>query len=223
MIIACDGSDGVGKTTVIDLLRDYYTITKTARSNVPPVYTTRHPGSTPMGAELRRIVKDPQFKPSAIATRLIFAADSRLFEDEYLPKSESGAIVLCDRFSRCTDLVYGTAEGLDLDQIEAVQSASGVRAIADWLFIFQCPFEVSGARKLARAQTEKEKCRIEQRGAEHAKRVSAAYADIKPRALANPSRLQSLLESRAHRIVPINADRTAREILVDILRYLGEA
>jgi thymidylate kinase len=245
MIIALDGSDGSGKSTAATLLRDYLTIDRQYQdeSKKPCVYQVNHPGSTEVGKELRRIVKDPKFKPTATVARLCFAADTVQFESEYAELSEAGAIVICDRFSRATDLVYGAADELSLDFISGLQNYIGLSLKADFYFVFQCSAETAIARKEARTNPAKitalgsvpsDRCRIEEKGREHAGRIATAFNSLHDfdmgsgRAGMTTSPLQCLVEARVRRIRCLDAENstvasTLKSIIAEINPFLPAA
>ena len=241
MIIAVDGIDCSGKSTVLTLLRDYLTIDRkyADEAKKPCVFHVNHPGSTEIGKELRRIVKDPKFKPTPIVERLIFAADLAQFEAEYAELASAGAIILCDRYSRITDFVYGMAAGLPLDRIEALQATVNATLKADFYFACQCSVDTALERKEGRDQaTAKtgfgaaavtQKCRIEEQGREHAKRVADAYNSLRPydslsayvdKYNATPSRLQALVNKRAERVYCVDAEKSVKESLQSIIAIL---
>src|SRR5438445_7038219 len=92
--IAIEGGDGVGKSTQIDALAGWL------RKRGFDVVTTREPGATVLGAQLRELLlhaKDRE-PASARAEALLFAADrADHMEKVVRPALERGAIVLTDR------------------------------------------------------------------------------------------------------------------------------
>lgn len=115
--ITFEGSEGVGKTTQIQLLRDHLL------GRGYDVVVTREPGGTVLGEKLRELIK--YFSaPEGIAPEaelLMFGASRaqhvrRIIE----PHLQRGGIVLCDRFADSTTVYQGMARGLDPDFIEAM-------------------------------------------------------------------------------------------------------
>ena len=230
-----DGPDGAGKSTVCDLLRDYLEIDLGRKD----VHRVTMPGATEIGKEFRRIVKDPKFSPSPRVERLIFSADSLQFEHEYSAVNQNGGIIICDRFSRITDLCYGAASGLDLEFMTNLQDLVGQVMVADYFFVFQCPAEVSLQRKEARlssvkkvsfGSTDKEVCRIELKGREHAERISKQYNSLRDYHTdltdnipeQELSKLQRMVQSRAKHVITVDATLTSREILTNIISSIPE-
>ena len=69
VFIAFEGGEGVGKSTQITLAAAWI------RSRGREVVETREPGGTPLGAELRRLVLDPDGQVTPRAEALLYAAD----------------------------------------------------------------------------------------------------------------------------------------------------
>ncbi len=114
LFVAFEGGEGVGKSTQIGLLRDWLTATG------HQVVTTREPGGTPLGAELRRLVLDPAGEITPRAETLLYAADrAHHVETVIRPALERGAVVLTDRYVDSTLAYQGAGRGLG-DEARAV-------------------------------------------------------------------------------------------------------
>lgn len=92
VFVSFEGGDGSGKTTQIGLLADWF-----ARTGYE-VVTTREPGGTAMGVELRRLVLHGEdMAPRTEA--LLYAADRAHHVDTVVrPALERGAVVITDRY-----------------------------------------------------------------------------------------------------------------------------
>ncbi|ADY00363.1 MAG: dTMP kinase [Vulcanisaeta sp.] len=107
MFVAVEGIDGVGKSTVISMLR------KKLESNGYRVYTTAEPSQSPIG----RLIRDWLLKPSSNAAHpsifaLLFTADRvQHYYGEVKPKLDSGYLVITERYMEST-LAYQGAMGL---------------------------------------------------------------------------------------------------------------
>ncbi|NDQ57303.1 MAG: hypothetical protein GZ088_09555 [Acidipila sp.] len=236
MIIAVDGADCSGKSTALDLLYDKLTIDRGMSTD--RVKRVRHPGSTRAGQELRKVVKMPGLTIAPTAERLIFAADSVQFEAEFATFSAEGGIVLCDRFNRITDFVYGQASGMQADWLIKLQDLVGLNLMADYYFVFQLPVEEILARQaLRRKDTRQEHCRIEDNGDEFMRHVNDQYNSLKIKTGSFPSQyphgeyigekpkfnhLQAIADSRAHNIIPVNATKMPQEICGQMLEHLSK-
>lgn len=143
--IVFEGPDGVGKSTtmqkVAERLRDKHPKLE--------VLETRHPGSTPLGAHIRDIVKYPEkhgFQIDALSSQMLMFVDHVNFKNTVLlPALNRGAIVLADRCDLISGLTYGMATGLDPAQYNTLVSlVSG--PMIDRLYVLDCPSEVLDKR-----------------------------------------------------------------------------
>ena len=90
--IQIEGMDGSGKSTVIAALSEYL-----AGIGVEHI-VVQEPGSTPLGAHLRNIVKDADYPIDDVAEAMLFAAARRqVWVNTVLPALERGVTVLTDR------------------------------------------------------------------------------------------------------------------------------
>src|SRR4051794_36087075 len=108
LFIAFEGGEGVGKSTQIARAAAWL------RSLGRDVLETREPGGTALGAELRRLVLDPDGQVTPRAEALIYAADRAQHVDSVIaPALAAGAVVLTDRYVDSTLAYQGAGRGLD--------------------------------------------------------------------------------------------------------------
>jgi dTMP kinase len=175
LMIAVDGVDHSGKTTFAKLIAQQLMEAYGAER----VIEVQQPGATPIGAELRRIVKSKKYSIAAITERLIFAADAAEFYEYARREMEKGKVFVSDRYTAVTDIVYGTASGTPMpiiyDLHEWIQPVK-----ADLLIVFKCPWSVAKNRVLPKSPfgTAQEDCRIEAKGDAFMERVSKVYDEI---------------------------------------------
>jgi dTMP kinase len=110
--IVFDGPDGSGKSTQIKLLEEYL-----SKFNLD-VVTTNDPGGTPIGNQIRRLLKyDAKSKMDVHTELMLFMASrSQLVADVILPALKDHKVVLCDRFVSAT-CAYQGAGGYDPKKI----------------------------------------------------------------------------------------------------------
>lgn len=143
--IVFEGTDGSGKSTAIDM------VNLKLKERFPElnekIIIARQPGSTPLGKHIRKLVKtptliSPDITISPLARQLLFMVDSINFTNEILePALLKGNIVITDRSSYISSLVYGLTEGLDLDDIEKLFNIS-TPPKSQRMYLLICPFEV---------------------------------------------------------------------------------
>jgi len=109
--LTLEGPEGAGKTTQLAQLNSYF------QQQGYQVVQTREPGGTPLGEQLRQVIKhyDGADGVSAEAELLLFAAcRAQLMQQVILPALAAGAVVLSDRFIDSTTVYQGLARGLDM-------------------------------------------------------------------------------------------------------------
>ncbi len=143
IFIVFEGVEGSGKSTQLKLLAHYL------KQKGQPVVTTREPGGTALGEELRKILlhrQDLQIHP--LAEVLLFAAARTQHVAEVIkPSLDKGAIVLCDRFTPSTWCYQGYAGNCNCDLIEEINSKATLGINPDLVFIFDLEPEEGFRRK----------------------------------------------------------------------------
>ena len=94
LFITMEGTDGSGKTTQSELLRDYL------EEKGFSVLCTREPGGNPISEKIRDIIIDTENKKMNPRTEALLyaAARAQLVSEVIIPTLKKGDIVICDRF-----------------------------------------------------------------------------------------------------------------------------
>src|SRR5919201_5633616 len=111
MFITFEGLDGSGKSTQVELLAE--AIRETGRE----VVTTREPGGTPLGEQIREVILNGADASAWAEAALFAAARAELVERVIAPALERGAVVVCDRYLDSSLAYQGIARGLGIDRI----------------------------------------------------------------------------------------------------------
>lgn len=170
--IVIEGPDLTGKSTIVTALSQW--LDSKSVGNI----ITRHPGSTPVGAALRKLVKESRMDEIAIPPRtegLIMAADNAAFIDLILkPSLEQGTWVIGDRNNFISGLVYQIKSGASLDDLDKIQDATATDSPKiDALFILTADEDTRRSRKQGRADSTPD--RFEDRGQSYMDGVVKAY------------------------------------------------
>jgi len=151
LYVIFEGADGTSKTTSMRLVAQ--ALLDKLRPVFPDVVIkeTHHPGSTPLGQHVRQLVKypkkiDPTIEIDDLSRQMLYMVDTVAFVKSVLiPALNNNEIVFADRSTFISALVYGTSDGLSVDEILRIFSVI-TPPKADRLFILQCPWEVGKQR-----------------------------------------------------------------------------
>ncbi len=199
-LIAFEGVEGAGKSTQVELLRQ--ALEKAGRR----VVTTREPGGTPVGEQVRSILLDPASTLDARTEALLFAAArAQLVAQVIRPALERAEVVLCDRYLDSSLAYQGAARGLGLEPVAAINGFATEGLLPDLVVLLR----VDPAEGLARQRGGRD--RIERQDLEFHQRVAQGFLDL---AAADPDRFV-VIDGAA----PV--DRVAAEVRAAVLRGLG--
>ena len=167
LFITFEGIDGCGKTTQINLLKDYL------ENNGYKVILTREPGAKGLGEKLREILLNYDGEVSSNCESFLFLADRAQHIDTIIkPAIQNGTVVLCDRHTDSTVAYQGYGRSLDLDQIKHLNNIATSGIKPDVTFILDIDIETSLNR------IGKGRDRMENSGREFFERVRNGYIEI---------------------------------------------
>ena len=179
MFISFEGTEGVGKTTLITRLAEHL------RGQGIEVVLTREPGGTPLAEQIRQLlIATNDEAMSADCELLLFAARAQHLSQVIEPALARGAWVLCDRFIDSSFAYQCGGRGLPADNIELLVQRF-VSRLPDRTLWLDAPIEVGMARAAQRAALD----RFEQERADFFERVRAVFVN---RAAADPMRIRRL-------------------------------
>lgn len=198
-LITFEGIDGSGKTTQLNMLKAYL-----QRQGIN-VLTTREPGGTSIGEELRKILLNPANSDLHYRTEALLYASARaqLVHTVIIPALNEGSLVLCDRFVDSTIAYQGYGRGLSGQFIEQINDAATGGLKPDLVFVFDIQAEESIKRIKKRT---KNNCfkgdRLEGEALAFHRRVRDGYLEICKKYPDNHLLLDaSLPEQNLHQIV----------------------
>jgi len=143
LFIAFEGCEGCGKSTQAGLLYD-----ELLRRN-KPVVLTHEPGGTPLGDNVRKILKVKRdYAISPLAELLLFnSCRAQLMRDVILPALGKGVSVVCDRFTGSTLAYQGYGRGLELETVASINSAATGGLEPDLIFLLDLQPQAGLKRK----------------------------------------------------------------------------
>lgn len=181
LFVTLEGLDGSGKSTQARKLHDWLI----ARGET--VVATRQPGGTRLGDRIRSLLLDSRrtnIDPRA-ELGLMFADRAQAVAEVIRPALDSGAIVLCDRFTDSTEAYQGGGRQLGSDCVLALHRTM-VGLDPDLTILLMPDFDASLTRARSRNQrvlatTGKDENRFEALDTEFFRRVYEQYRVIAAR------------------------------------------
>jgi dTMP kinase len=117
MFITLEGPEGSGKTSHLKPLADWLS----AQGRI--VHTTREPGGTEIGNQIREVLVSMKNEAMHPRTELLLfqAARAQIVEQSLKPRLAAGEVVLCDRYFDSTLAYQGYGHNLfSLDEIRSL-------------------------------------------------------------------------------------------------------
>ena len=198
MFITLEGMDGAGKSTHIP------TIVAQLQAKGVEVVSTREPGGTALGEQLRNILLHEAMHPET-ETLLMFAARKEHIAKVIEPALARGAYVLCDRFTDATYAYQSGAKGVAVDKVMQLETWVQGELQPDLTILFDVPVAVSMAR-LADARAPD---KFERENAHFFEKLRHTYL---ARALKNPNRYRIIDANQALATVKV----MVQEIILSI-------
>ena len=113
MFFTLEGSEGVGKSTLIESLKDFF------KENKIDFLFTREPGGTKEGQEIRKILLDQSLDLNPYAETFLLLADRIQHVEKIIrPALQSNKHVLSDRYVESTFAYQGAGRGLNQRELE---------------------------------------------------------------------------------------------------------
>lgn len=199
--ITFEGPDGSGKTTQINLLKEYLV------HQGYEVLVTREPGGTPISEAIREIILDTEYREMNPVTEMLLYAASRAQHVNQLirPALEQGIIVLCDRFVDSSIAYQGVGRGLGIDTVEEINRVALQGVTPDMTFFFDIDPKEGLKRGQARSRGAD---RLELETLEFHRKVYQGFCELCSR---NPNRFKR-----------ISADTDIGDIHNQIISKIGQ-
>jgi dTMP kinase len=200
MFISFEGTEGVGKTTLIRRIFEYL------QTQGQDVVLTREPGGTPMAEKIRNLLLSVDEEPMANDTELLlmYAARAQHVQQVIAPALAAGKTVLCDRFTDASFAYQCAGRGLSAEKL-ALLNDHFVSIMPQLTFWLDAPTELGMSRARARGALD----RFEQEKAIFFEKVRAGYADLHQQ---QPARIKRL-----------DATQSADQVFAQALAQLQQA
>lgn len=198
MLITFEGIDGCGKSTQIELLKNYLYTLKV-------VYVVfREPGGTEISEKIRSLLLHDTGEMDPVTELLLFsAARSQLIREKVIPLLNEKKIVILDRFYDSTTAYQGYGrESADLDSIFSLNRLASHQLTPNITFYLRIKPQLAALRT---QNTLKD--RMERSGTDFFNKVSEGYDE---------------LATKEERIFTIDATNSANKIHRQIIELIGD-
>jgi len=198
MFISFEGTEGVGKTTLIRKIHQYF------EQQGKEVVLTREPGGTPLAEQIRSLllaVNHEEQMSHDTELLLIYAARAQHLQQVILPALEAGKIVLSDRFTDASFAYQCSGRGLSQEKLQLLNQTFVARMpnITFWL---DAPIELGMTRARERGVLD----RFEQEKLSFFAKVRAGY--------------ETLWQTAPERIKRLDATQNADVVFEEALQHL---
>lgn len=202
LFITLEGGDGVGKSTQINLLEDWFV------AQGREVVRTFEPGGSEFGKEIREIVLHSRGHITPRSEALLYAADrAHNIATNVRPALERGAVVIQDRYIDSSVAYQGAGRVLGSDEIRDLSMWATEGLVPDLTIVLDLDPEASRARLDA---ANKKFDRLEAEANEFHTRVRNAFLEM---AAAEPARFL---------VVDATLEREAiRDLIIDRIGTLS--
>lgn len=169
LYITFEGPDGCGKTSIINLLKEYY-------KNNEKIIFTREPGGTKISEKIREIIlSNDNSEMSARTEALLYSASRAQHIDELIkPNLEKGNVIISDRFVLSSLAYQGGGRELGVENVKKINDFA-INGVNPDMVIF---FYVDPLTTLKRKSLSDEADRLELSGDNFHSRVYNTYMEL---------------------------------------------
>lgn len=205
-----EGGEGVGKSTNLAFLQRYLT------DNGVDIVTTREPGGTRLGEELRELLLNVRSEPVSVNAELLlmFAARAQHIFEVIEPALASGKWVLSDRFTDATYAYQCGGRGIDPASVAQLEQLVQGDLRPDYTLLLDAPVDVGMARARSRGELD----RFEQEALAFFERVRQSYLQ---QARSHCDRYRVIDASQPLQVVETAMEKVASELLSRWQRRIG--
>lgn len=201
LFITFEGPDGCGKTSIINLIKEYY------KDNEKIIFT-REPGGTKISEKIREIIlSNDNANMSPRTEALLYAASRAQHIDELIkPNLEKGNIVVSDRFVLSSLAYQGGGRELGVEDVRKINDFA-INGVNPDMIIF---FYVDPLTTLKRKSLNENADRLELSGDDFHSRVYDTYMEL----------LEEMKDDEVLR--KVDATKSMEEVFEDVKKIIDE-
>ncbi len=201
MFISFEGIDFCGKTTQIELLKNYL------ESLSRKVFIIREPGGTPISEQIREILLNKKHLEMCDETEIFLFSGARaqVVRQKIRPLLAEGCVVIADRFHDSTTAYQGFGRGLNSGAVNKINEIATGGTLPDITFYIKISIDESAKRK---SKCNADLDRIERSNDNFYNKVIEGYEHL---ALEFPDRIKT-----------VNGERSPEEIHSEIVQKLND-
>ena len=199
MFISFEGTEGVGKTTLIRKIYEHL------EQQGQSVVLTREPGGTPMAEQIRSLLLSVNHEESMsndTELLLMYAARAQHLQQVIVPALTEYKTVLCDRFTDASFAYQCAGRGLSQSKLQLLNE-NFVSHMPDITFWLDAPIETGMSRARERGALD----RFEQEKVTFFEKVRVGY--------------QHLWEQYPERVKRLDATQSQEQVFAQALQYLN--
>lgn len=167
LFITFEGADGSGKTTQLNLVKDFL------EKEGYDVVVTREPGALELGQKIRNILLHYEGVVADRCEMFLFLADRAQHVDTFIkPSIQDGKVVLCDRYIDSTVAYQGYGREQDIQLLKDLNNIAVNSLKPDLTLLFDVSTET------AQQRVGSEKDRLESSGLDFHRRVRNGYLEL---------------------------------------------
>lgn len=200
ILISVEGPDGAGKTTQIQLLKEYL------KEKGYESIVTREPGGTVISEQIRALILDKENAEMGYETEMLLyaAARAQLVKEVIKPALEKGHAVICDRYIDSSVVYQGIARGLGIEKVYEVNSHA-IQKIWPHITIH---LDIDATEGIRRKKNQTKLDRMELEAIEFHQKVVDGYRTLAKRA---PERIRT-----------IDGTKEIEEVQTEIRSYIDD-
>ncbi len=200
MFITLEGPEGSGKTSQLPLLAEYL------RQSGYDVLTTREPGGTSIGEQVRTILHNLENKEMNPRTEILLfqASRAQLVEQVIRPHLNRGGMVISDRYYDSTLAYQGYGHQIDIESLRVLVTFATGGLKPDLTLLLDVDVETGLRRKELKGEWN----RLDAYDLEFHQRVRQGY--------------YRLVEAEPERWVRIDASQSPRQVQEDLRQVITE-